>query len=206
MSEVVEKNGLMAFSFEASPVRSIVRNGEPWFVMVDVCRILGLTNPTMASINLDEDEKHTLSLTEGIETDGRAQQLGIVSESGMYALIFRSRKAVAKKFRRWVTGEVLPAIRKTGNYGAAALNVGVCAELMERLDKEVRHRAITKLWKAKQIMAQVRKDTGLDLADLLEAEKAGNEELKPSARLLAEIRREVIISVFRPPMVIEGKT
>jgi hypothetical protein len=77
---------------------------------------------------------------------------------------------------------------------------------MARLDAEVRHRAITKLWKAKQIMAQVRKDTGLDLADLLEAEKAGNEELKPSARLLAEIRREVIISVFRPPMVTEGKT
>lgn len=87
-------------------------NGEPWFVATDVCRILGLTNTSKAVSSLEDDEKGvTNSYTLGGE-----QEMLTVSESGLYALIFRSRKPAAKAFRKWVTSEVLPAIRKTGRY------------------------------------------------------------------------------------------
>jgi prophage antirepressor-like protein len=199
------------FVFNEVAVRTTMRNGEPWFVACDVCKILGLKNPTDACANLDEDEKHTLDLTKsaldsikGIEKTGPAQQLGIVSESGLYALIFRSRKPVAKKFRRWVTGEVLPAIRKSGGYSVDGKSVlgpgsGLCAELMERLEREVRLRAVRKLWKAKEVLAKVCKETGMEVDDLREAERAGaGADLVPSARLLGLIREEVMRGLFRP--------
>ena len=98
-------------------MRTLTRNGEPWFVAADVCDALGLTNPTMAVENLDEDERMTLSLTEGHSGQrGGARSLNIISESGVYALIFRSNKPEARAFRKWITAEVLPAIRKTGGY------------------------------------------------------------------------------------------
>lgn len=103
------------FRFEGMPVRLVMREGDPWFIAADVCRILGLNNVSMALRILDEDEKHTLSSVEGIG-DGRAQSLNIISEPGLYKLMGRSRKPEAKRFDRWVRHEVLPAIRKTGGY------------------------------------------------------------------------------------------
>lgn len=93
-------------------MRSITLDGEPWFVAADVCRALGLNNTAMALERLDEDEKGVSS----IHTLGGEQQMTIVSESGLYSLILGSRKPEAKRFKRWVTGEVLPSIRKTGAY------------------------------------------------------------------------------------------
>jgi hypothetical protein len=84
---------------------------EPWFVAVDVCNALSIGNPSDAIKSLDDDEV-TLGTIEGSH---RATNL--INESGLYSLIFKSRKAEAKKFKRWVTHEVLPAIRKTGSYG-----------------------------------------------------------------------------------------
>jgi hypothetical protein len=108
---------LETFDFNSMPVRVMDRDGQPWFVAADVCRVLELSNPSMACEGLDEDEKMTLSNTEGHSGQrGGARQIGIISESGLYALIFKSRKAEARKFRRWVTSEVLPAIRRTGGY------------------------------------------------------------------------------------------
>ncbi|WP_339500992.1 BRO-N domain-containing protein, partial [Pseudomonas canadensis] len=86
--------------------------GEPWFVANDVCRVLNIANPRDAMGRLEEDEKG-VGIT---DTLGGLQELNVVSESGMYALVFTSRKAEAKRFRKWVTGEVLPAIRHTGRY------------------------------------------------------------------------------------------
>lgn len=108
-------NELAVFSYSDIEIRTVVRDGEPWFVAADVCKILGLTNPTMALRALDEDEK---GLSQ-IETPGGAQNMTVVNESGMYALIVRSDKPNAKPFRKWVTSEVLPAIRKTGRYEVA---------------------------------------------------------------------------------------
>ena len=116
---------LSTFNFESNSIRTLAINNEPWFVAVDICRALNLSSPSMAIANLDDDEKYTLSLTEGIEGVGKqVQELNLVSESGMYTLILRCRDAVKKgsiphRFRKWVTAEVLPAIRKTGKYEVA---------------------------------------------------------------------------------------
>lgn len=106
------------FSFEASnPIRAISIEGSPWFVAKDVCDALRLTNSRMAMKALDEDEKGVSSTY----TLGGKQDLSIISESGLYTLILRCRDAVTPgtipyRFRKWVTSEVLPAIRHTGQY------------------------------------------------------------------------------------------
>ena len=97
---------------EFGAVRAVTLEGEPWFVAADVCRALGLGNSSMAVSKLDEDEKG-ISL---IDTLGGKQKLGIVSQSGLYALVLSSRKPEAKAFKRWITHEVIPSIRKTGGY------------------------------------------------------------------------------------------
>lgn len=98
-------------------IRTINQNGEPWFVAADVCRALEIANPTMALERLDEDEKMTLSLTEGHSGQrGGAQFLSAVNEPGLYSLVLGSRKPEAKAFKRWITHEVIPAIRKHGMY------------------------------------------------------------------------------------------
>ncbi|EHL8710586.1 Bro-N domain-containing protein [Salmonella enterica] len=111
------QNDFTIFKFGDSEIRVINKCGEPWFVAKDVCDALALTNSRKALTALDDDEKGvTLSYTLGGE-----QNLSIVSESGMYTLVLRCRDAVNKgsvphKFRKWVTAEVLPSIRKHGEY------------------------------------------------------------------------------------------
>lgn len=94
-------------------VRSINMNGEPWFVAADVCRVLEIGNSSQALARLDEDEKNTLILNEGNRGN---PNVSIVNEPGLYTLVLGSRKPEAKAFKRWITHEVIPAIRKTGNY------------------------------------------------------------------------------------------
>lgn len=110
-------SAIQNFAFEDHLVRIVLRDGEPWFVAKDVCGVLGLTNPTVAVANLDEDEKGLSSAY----TLGGEQSVLIISESGLYTIVLRSRAAVtlgsvAHRFRKWVTGDVLPALRKTGSY------------------------------------------------------------------------------------------
>lgn len=102
----------MEFSFKGCSVRTVHQGKDTWFVVADVCAVLELTNPTKAILRLDEDEK---GLTTIQGASGR-QELNVVNESGLYHLIFTSRKPEAKVFRRWVTGTVLPSIRQTGGY------------------------------------------------------------------------------------------
>lgn len=106
---------LVPFTYEGAAVRTVIVDNEPWFVARDICNVLGLPNLSMAIARLSEDEKGV----NRIDTPGGPQQMAIVSESGMYALVLRSDKPEAARFRRWVTAEVLPAIRKTGGYGQA---------------------------------------------------------------------------------------
>lgn len=110
------------FVFEDELVR--VRrdeNGHPWFVAKDVCRVLGIQNPSdSVRKTLEEDEWITLENIYGNPRGGIPHSVTFVSESGLYALIFRSRKPQARAFRRWVTSEVLPAIRRDGRYEADA--------------------------------------------------------------------------------------
>lgn len=99
---------------EFGEVRTVLRDGEPWFVAADVCRALGIENSRDAVSRLDEDEKGVAIA----DTLGGKQEMQVVSEPGMYSLIFASRKPEAKAFKRWVTHEVLPQIRKKGFYSA----------------------------------------------------------------------------------------
>lgn len=93
--------------------RIIDRDGEPWFVLADVCRALEISNPRDAASRLDDDEKDAVAIADAI---GRMQHSLIINESGLYSLILTSRKEAAKRFKKWVTSEVLPSIRKTGSY------------------------------------------------------------------------------------------
>jgi len=105
-------NNLVSFDFDGSNVRVIEIDNSHWWVAKDVCNILGLTNVSMSVERLDEDEKGISK----IDTLGGNQKISIINESGLYSLIIRSNKPESKKFKRWITHEVLPQIRKTGNY------------------------------------------------------------------------------------------
>ena len=102
------------FSQERTPIRVQVINNEPWFVAKDVCEVLGIANHKDAVSRLDDDERDGVGIADPI---GRIQQTTIINESGLYALIFQSRKPEAKAFRKWVTSEVLPSIRRKGYFG-----------------------------------------------------------------------------------------
>lgn len=104
---------LTPFDFTGQQVRVVVdMEGEPWFVAADVATVLDLGNPRSSLALLDEDEKGVHS----VDTPGGTQQVTIVSESGLYSLVLRSRKAEAKAFKRWITRDVLPTIRRTGSF------------------------------------------------------------------------------------------
>lgn len=121
-----EINLLTNFDFGGFPVRVVGSFDEPWFIAQDVCDALDISNVSQAVSGLDEDEAGICTAytsSEGVASDvtpsaplSQRRELLTVSESGLYALIFKSRKAEAKKFKRWVTHEVLPEIRKTGGY------------------------------------------------------------------------------------------
>lgn len=107
-------NDIVPFSFDDQPVRISDRDGEPWFILADVCRVLDIRNVADAAARLDDDERDVLALSDSI---GRTQDHTAINESGLYRLILRSRKDQAKRFSKWVTRDVLPSIRRTGGYG-----------------------------------------------------------------------------------------
>ena len=108
-------SALVPFDYEGRQVRTYTDDqGEPWFVAADVCSVLAISNVSQALSRLDGDEK-TLISNEGGSQAG-PQSLNLINEPGLYALVLSSRKAEAKRFKRWVTHEVLPTIRRTGRY------------------------------------------------------------------------------------------
>lgn len=121
---------LVPFNFEGSQVRIITdENGEPLFVAVDICEALTIGNSRMALDRLDDDEKGVSS----IDTLGGVQEMSVINESGLYSLILGSRKPEAKRFKRWVTHEVLPTIRKTGTYSVSRTPTSLSATTHDRV-------------------------------------------------------------------------
>ena len=105
-------SNITPFSYEDHEVRVLDINGEPWFVLADLCKVLALSNPAVVAKRLDEaDVSRTY-----ISSSGQRRAMTIITESGMYDLVVRSDSPAAKPFQRWVTHEVLPAIRRTGTY------------------------------------------------------------------------------------------
>lgn len=110
---------LFEFPETGQPLRAVIVDGDPRFVIADACRALGIGNTSMAADRLDADD---VSTAEVIDSMGRPQVVRVTGESGLYDLIFMSRKPSARAFKRWVTHEVLPTIRKTGRYEPAPLD------------------------------------------------------------------------------------
>ena len=113
MLDSTVSNSLQLFENTDWKVRVVMRDGEPWFVAKDVCECLDLGNPSQAIARLEDDERWLIS-NEALRANG---ETAVVSEPGLYSLVLGSRKPEAKAFKRWVTHEVLPSIRKTGGYG-----------------------------------------------------------------------------------------
>ena len=108
---------IIPFAFDENLVRTIVDEaGNFWFIAKDVCRVLGIENNRDAIAGLDEDEKITVANPDGNPRAGVPHSYNMISESGLYALVFRSRKPQARAFSKWVRAEVLPTLRKTGSY------------------------------------------------------------------------------------------
>lgn len=111
----VTEGSLVRFNYQSHPFRFINSNGEPWFLAADVCKTLGFKSYDSAMRKLSDDEKRKAPRKlYGVEVQGA--DVWVINESGLYNLIFRSNKPDAKTFRRWVTNEVLPALRRTGTY------------------------------------------------------------------------------------------
>lgn len=136
-------------------IRVIEQNGEPWFVLADVCKVLELSNPSKVAQRLDVDERSNFKL-------GRQGNGVIINESGLYAVILRSDKPQAKPFRKWVTSEVLPTIRKTGEYKAKP------ADELRRKNVEIREQN-AKIRTA-QLLYKIADKTDTDYKQVLHAQ------------------------------------
>ena len=108
-------NNIIPFEYESHDIRVVTDDtGDPWWVAKDICGVLGLGNTSQALSYLDDDEQTVI--TDDSLTSSRNPNVSIINESGLYSLILRSRKPESKQFKRWITHEVLPSVRKTGQY------------------------------------------------------------------------------------------
>lgn len=107
---------IIPFDFEGTEVRVIDRDGEPWWLHAEVCAVLEIANTGNASARLDEDEKATIQIADSGNLNADRT---IINESGLWSLVLTSRKPAAKRFKKWITSEVIPSIRKTGGYIAS---------------------------------------------------------------------------------------
>lgn len=143
-------NNIIPFEYESKSVRVVTDNdGAPWWIASDVCAVLDLSNPTEAIRGLDDDEKSTLRISEG------GPERNIINEPGLYSLIIRSNKPQARKFKRWITHDVLPSIRKNGNYeveSASELDLIIkSAQAMKQIEaKQIEHHQRLQVLEAKQ--------------------------------------------------------
>ncbi|SCS75033.1 BRO family protein [Staphylococcus aureus] len=139
---------LQTFNFEELPVRTLEVDGEPYFIGKDVADILGYTNSRKTlSDHVDEEDK----LTSRIVTSGQNRNVTIINESGLYSLIFSSKLENAKRFKRWVTSEVLPSLRRTGTYQTKPLSTSEQIQLIAQGNTELDER-VTKIEETYPIM------------------------------------------------------
>lgn len=132
-------NTLQIFSFNNREVRVVMKNDEPWWVAKDVCDVLDIQNVTQALERLDEDERSMFFI-------GRQGEANVINESGLYALIFRSNKPEARKFRKWVTHDVLPSLRRNGAYVTGqekdTNGIRTLLSIVSKLEERIAERAL----------------------------------------------------------------
>jgi len=130
--QAIDMSNIVPFQFESHQIRTVTdEQGEPWFVAVDVCKALDLDNVSRALSRLDDDERAQVVDSDTLNSNkgsGINDLLNIINESGLYSLVLGSRKPEAKRFKKWVTSEVLPQIRRTGSYIAGRTSAEMFAE------------------------------------------------------------------------------
>ncbi|MDD3158845.1 BRO family protein [Anaeromusa sp.] len=136
------------FNYQGQQVRTVNVNGEPWFVAKDVCGVLEMADVSMTLQRLDNDEKATSSIC----TPGGCQETSIINEPGLYSLILGSRKPEAKPFKRWVTHEVLPNLRKSGSYTMDEDPVSTVDQVIIELSKRLTLSEIVTLFETRLAM------------------------------------------------------
>lgn len=171
---------ILPFDFETNAVRVVLRDGAPWFVAADVCRVLEISKHRDAVARLDDDERGSVL----VDTLGGQQSMAAVDESGLFALILTSRKPAAKRFRKWVTAEVLPALRRDGFYGLPAEDR---AELEGKRSYYAQLPEAQRRARALEIMQEAI-DSG---ANVTQAVEVAAEEMGMGARTVWSYRRAV---------------
>ena len=134
----MNENEVQVWNYEGAEVRTVQIDGEPWFVLADICRELEISNSRMVSERLESDELMSAKLTSG----GQRREMTIINESGLYTVILRSDKPQAKPFRKWVTSEVLPSIRKHGSYSVQSQFADLSPQLQVLIQMETRQKEI----------------------------------------------------------------
>lgn len=178
-----DTNQIIPMFFSNMPVRlTLDSDGNPWWIAKDVCAILEINNNRKAVSKLDDDEK---DVTKGY-TLGGEQEMTIINESGLYALIIRSNKPQARAFRKWVTAEVLPAIRKTGHYGAAQPVVSFNEEQLRDYSREVAISACRIFWETVQTQYKMSRIAAKPVS---REEEAGFNRMLISGRTVAAVAR-----------------
>ncbi|QHZ52462.1 phage antirepressor [Paenibacillus larvae] len=165
-------NQLQVFNFTGKDVRVVVKDGHPWWVAKDVSELLGFRMASDFTRTLDDDEKDT----QIVRTPGGNQEVTIINESGLYSAILKSRKPEAKQFKRWVTHEVLPAIRKTGMYATD--------ELLD--NPELLIQAATKLKEEREVRRQLEDQVKSDRPKVLFADSV---TASPTSILIGELAK-----------------
>lgn len=135
----MNENEVQVWNYEGAEVRTVQIDGEPWFVLADICRELELSTPARVAERLEKDE---VSQTHTIDRMGREQKTTIINESGLYTVILRSDKPQAKPFRKWVTSVVLPSIRKHGSYSVQSQFADLSPQLQVLIQMETRQKQI----------------------------------------------------------------
>lgn len=151
------------FEFEGQGVRTVELDGLPWFALVDVCAVLDIGNSRQAAARLDDDEKKVHSA----DTHGGNQKLTLINESGLYSLIFTSRKEEARRFKKWVTDEVLPSLRKYGHYEMPDAGEVLDDDLPASADNKLFGVKLTKVGTLARMMATVSANFGPEAARFL---------------------------------------
>ena len=154
-------NELQILIYTDKQIRTLLKDGEPWFVAKDICEILEISNANMAAARLDDDEVSQAEVTDSL---GRLQKTNIINEMGLYNLILRSDKPEAKQFKRWITHEVIPSIRKYGAYvtpdtlekmiTSPEFGIRLLTEIKEERNKRQKAEAIIDAQKPQVLFAQ----------------------------------------------------
>lgn len=168
-------NDLQVFDYQDKEVRTVQIDGETWFVLKDVCSAIGIRDHVTVSKRLDEDEVGQAQVIDGM---GRSQETAIVNESGLYSVILRSDKPEAKPFRKWVTSEVLPALRKTGQYQMKPLSPAemFAAQAQVNLDHE---RQLSELARRTEQAEKTISEAAASLPSLLSRKMTGKRRSMP---------------------------